>query len=154
VNVGTGLVLLLVCVLTACSGDSARPAFAKPTIYLVDDGGTGWVRIIYNQKNAGELPIENNFVIARIPRGGRLLTRSRMNPSWDGSEFFYMSAEGKRIPLQADGEKDRRIWAKEKTSDPKGDHEDFFIGTEAQASNRSQMSFVGSGFEVAPNLLK
>ena len=95
-------------------------------------GGVGWVKVIYNVPDAPELPVEDGFVVVRVPLGGKIVTRSRMNPSWNDSEFYYQSPDGKRERLSSKDDDNRRLWGMEKTfdnqRDTRNDQEVFFVG--------------------------
>jgi hypothetical protein len=62
----------------------------------------------------------------------KVSTRSRMNPAWDGSEFYYRHPDGKRVRLSSRDDSQRRLWGLEKTSDSEGDREAFFVGKQEQ----------------------
>ena len=104
----------------------------KATRYIIDSGASGWVKITYNRPDAPELPVEEGFAVVRLPQDLRISTRNRMNPSWEGSEFYYQSPDGKRVHLTSTEDPQRRLWALEKTSDTDGDREVFFVGKEEQ----------------------
>jgi hypothetical protein len=119
---------LAVLAITACN----RVQPAKPVRYIINSGTAGWVRITYNRSDAPQLPVEDGFAVVRIPQDMSFATRSRMNPSWDGSEFYYQGPDGKRQRLSSKDDAQRRLWGLEKTSDDKGDREVFFVGKPEQ----------------------
>ena len=107
--------------LTACS----RVQHPKPARYILDNGVTGWVKVTYNRPDAPELPEEDGFAIVRISHDMSIATRSRMNPSWDGSEFYYRDANGQLVRLSKTANDQSRLWGMEKTSNDQGDREVF-----------------------------
>ena len=107
---------------------------ALPTIYIIESGKTGWVKITYNRADESELPVENGFVVARIGRDLKLFTRTRMNPTWDGSKFYYRKTNGTLVQLSTADDNSRRIWAQEKIERDDGEREDFFVGDPQQLS--------------------
>jgi hypothetical protein len=119
--------------LSSC-GRVGQPRQALPVVYVIESGKTGWVKVIYNRSDEKELPVENGFVVARVGQDLKLFTRSRMNPSWDGSMFYYRMPDGKRVPLSREDNASRRIWAQEKTTDADGEREVFFVGDQRELS--------------------
>ena len=111
----------------------------------------GWVKIVYHRPDEKELPVENGFAIAHIGQDLKLFTRSRMNQSWDGCQFYYQTAEGKRVRLSSADNAERRIWALDKTSDDKGEREAFFVGSQEELSRAlTTPSTVGDGLLQPP----
>jgi hypothetical protein len=133
------LIGLTMIALTSCS----RVQPPKPTRYILDSGATGWVKITYDRSDAPELPVEEGFAVVRVPLDLKISTRSRMNPSWEGSEFYYQSSDGKRARLSSKDDAQRRLWGLDKTSDKDGDRETFFVGEELQFTHAFKL---GNGF--------
>jgi hypothetical protein len=121
--------------LTACGHSQS-----KSTRYVIDSGASGWVKITYDRKDAPELPVEDGFIVVRISPDMKVVTRSHMNPAWDGSEFYYQSPDGKRVRLSSKDDNKRRLWALEKTSDSDGDREVFFVGKPEQFTQASSFT--------------
>jgi hypothetical protein len=142
----TKLIVTLALGLAACS----QPPSNKPVRYLIDKGTTGWVKVTYNRQEAPELAVQDGFVVVHLTAMDlNVNTRSLMNPSWDGSEFYYQSPDGKRERLSSADNNKRRLWAMEKTSDSGGDREVFFVGSEDQLNHKP-----GSGSEMGTGLLQ
>lgn len=120
-------------------------------MYIIDNGQTGWVKVIYNRSDEKELPMQNGFAVARIGPDLKLFTRSRMNPSWEGAQFYYQTADGQRIRLWPDDNAARRIWAEEKTTGANGEAETFFVGDEGQFSKLLHFDWAGDGHEPDAN---
>ena len=134
--------------LAGCGTQRQKPL---PTLYIVDSGRVGWVKIVYNRPDEKELPVANGFAVARIGADLKLFTHSRMNPSWDGSHFYYQAPAGKRVELSYADNPSRRIWAQEKTTDDAGERESFFVGNQEQFSQGLRTpGRVGAGLLVSP----
>jgi hypothetical protein len=118
----------------------------KPARYVLESGSTGWVKIKYNLPDGPELPVQDGFEVVRIPAYLTVVTKNHMNPSWEGAEFYYRSPDGKLVRLASTDDKERRIWAMEKTSDSGGDREVFYVGKEEQFSHLKK-----SGFFTVPD---
>lgn len=110
-------------------------------MYVIDDGRTGWVKVYYNRPDEKELPAQNGFAIARVGPDMKLFTRSRMNPSWEASHFFYQTSDGKRVELFSKDGASRRIWGEEKNSGTDTEQETFFVGDQTQFSKRLNSQF-------------
>ena len=85
-KLATSVIVLALTVLTGCGSATQKPV---PTIYIIDSGRTGWVKVLYNVHDEKELPVQNGFAVAHLGQDLKLFTRSRMNPSWDGAQFYY-----------------------------------------------------------------
>lgn len=92
------------------------------------------MKVVYSISDEKELPVQNGFAVARIGPDQKLFTRSRMNPSWDESQFYYETSDGKRVRLEAKDGPSRNVWGQEKTDDTSGQREFFFVGTQDQMS--------------------
>lgn len=112
---------------TACS--RMHP---KPVRYVLDGGTTGWVKILYNQQGAPELPVEKGFAVVHISQAMKVVTATRMNPSWEGSEFYFRRRNGQLVKLSSADNDQRRLWGLEKDSDAEGEREVFFVGRQQQ----------------------
>jgi len=134
----------LVAVGLAGCGKTSQPRQALPSIYIIESGQTGWVKVIYNRPEEKELPVENGFAVARIGPDLKLFTRSRMNPSWEGSKFYRRMPYGKQVQLSSEDNSSRCIWAQEKTTDVDGEREIFFVGDQQELS-RDFKGALGSG---------
>lgn len=121
----------------------------RPTHYIVPADYHGWVRITYNIEQGLDLPVEDGFTLARIDYFRRMRVRNKMNPSWDGSDFYSQDASGKRTRLMTTGP-DRHIWATEKISDHDGDRESFFVGDQNQFSRGLNTGAGLDGFAITP----
>ncbi len=129
------MVGLTVVGLTGCgASNTGRPDKARPTVYIIDSGRTGWVKVVYNRPDEKELPVEKGFAVAHVGQDLKLFTRSHMNSSWDGAGFYYQDPDGKRVQLSTVDGDSRRIWALEKSTDAKGERETFFVGNQDQMS--------------------
>jgi hypothetical protein len=132
--------------LAGCGSKSlSQPQTGVPTMYVIDSGMSGWVKIVYRLPDEKELPVLEGFAVARIPPDQKLFTRSRMNPSWEGAKFFYQTPDGKRVELPSADNDSRRIWGQDKTTDAAGERETFFVGDQQQFSQsfKAQKSFGG-----------
>jgi hypothetical protein len=130
-------------VLTGCGSATRKPA---PTVYIIDSGRTGWVKVLYNVHDEKELPVQNGFALAQLGQDLKLFTRSRMSPSWDGAQFYYQTPDGKRVRLSPADDPSRRIWAQDKTTDSEGERESFFVGSQEELSaSLSTSRQIGSG---------
>jgi hypothetical protein len=116
--------MLLLFGLAACNRQSAP----RPARYVMDSGASGWVTVIYNQPDAPELPVEDGFAVIRVPASMKVATRSRMNPFFDGSEFYYQGPDGKRVRLSSQDGDQRRLWGLEKKPADTEGKEVFFVG--------------------------
>ena len=140
------LIALLVLGLTACGHSEPK----KPIRYIIDSGTSGWVKVTYNQPESPELPVEGGFSVVRISyKDMNIATRNRMNPSFDDSEFYYQSPDGKRVRLSSADNDQRLLWALEKTSDNDVEREAFFVGKQEQFNRISK-----SGAEMGTGLLE
>ncbi len=103
-------------------------------IYVLPNGYTGWVKIVYDQKDSPPLIREGRNYVNLIPANGILRTS---NPSTSGvMEVYYLDEQGNRNKLPSDMIQSRRPKVVEvQRSD--GTFEDqavylFFIGTKEQ----------------------
>jgi hypothetical protein len=147
VKLAAAIVGFVVVGLTACA---TKPQQALPTMYIIESGKTGWVKIVYNRPDEAGLPVQSGFAVAHIGQDLKVLTRSRMNPSWDGSQFYYQDADGKRTRLSSEDGDSRLIWAQDKTTDADGEREMFFVGNQEQLSRNLHSGWTG-GFLDHPN---
>jgi hypothetical protein len=141
--------MILLVGLTSCNSQPQKKAL--PTIYLIDSGTTGWVKILYNRPDEKDLPVENGFAVAHLGPDLKLFTRSRMNQAWDGAQFYYQTADGKRVRLSSADSPDRRIWAQDKTNDDTSERETFFVGSQEELS--AHLNFqqdIGGGLVAPP----
>jgi hypothetical protein len=142
VKLATSVIVLALTVLTGCGSATQKPV---PTIYIIDSGRTGWVKVLYNVHDEKELPVQNGFAVAHLGQDLKLFTRSRMNPSWDGAQFYYQTPDGKRVRLSPADEPSRRIWAQDKTTDAQGEREAFFVGSPEELSATLTSGETGGG---------
>jgi hypothetical protein len=119
--------------LTACSHSQA----SRPTRYILKSGASGWVKIIYNRSDAPELPVQDGFAVVNVLPDMVIRTRSPMNSTWDGSEFYYQTPDGKRVKLSSKDDAQRLLWGLDKTSDSNGDRESFFVGKDSEFNQTS-----------------
>lgn len=151
VKSSSAIALLIACTVAGCGCKHSQPEKPLPTIYIIEGGRTGWVKIYYNRHEERPLPVENGFAIARVGPDMKLYTRSAMNPAWDGSQFYSQNSDGKRARLVSTEGDSCVIWGQDKTSDDTGDHEDFFVGTEQDfAMNLKLPKNSGTGFPETP----
>ena len=106
----------------------------KVTRYILDKGTVGFVKVVYSQEGSSPLPVENGFAVVQIPASLIRITSNLMNPSWDGSEFYYRGVDGKLERLTTADNDQRKIWGREKISDGEGSREMFFVGTQREFS--------------------
>ena len=121
------ITVLAVFGLLACG--HSRP---NVTRYILPDGTAGWVKILYNHPDAPELPVQNGASVVRIPESLKVTTRSLMAPNWESAEFYYQKSDGQLVRLATQGDQQRRLWGMEKSSNPDGDQETFFVGKSDQ----------------------
>jgi hypothetical protein len=134
------LIAMMALGLTACSHLQPNQP-VRHIRYIIDSGTTGWVKVTYNRRDAPELPVQDGFAVVHLTAQNlSVATRDRMNPSWDGSEFYYQSPDGNRVRLSSADNDQRLLWAMEKTSDNDGEREAFFVGKEEQLNHLPRSS--------------
>lgn len=121
-------------------GCAHRP---KVTRYILDSWTVGFVKVVYDHEGAPPLPVQNGFAVVQIPASRIVFTSNRMNPAWEGSEFYYRGLDGKLERLTLSDNDQRKLWGLEKISDRDGHREEFFVGTQRQFSRG-----VGGGKEL------
>ncbi len=124
---------ILVLTLTCCGVQR------HPTLYVIEEGYTGWVHVTYDQSNSAPLPVENGFNVAAVSFRGVLSTSSRMYPSWDKDEFTFRAPDGHRTKIATTGSA-RLIWGEDKSSSRDGDTEMFFVGDEKHYGDAMNVS--------------
>ncbi|MGZ8888877.1 MAG: DUF6843 domain-containing protein [Halobacteriota archaeon] len=77
-----------------------KPQERDPSLYLFPQGYTGPVTIQYGQKDAAPLPMEDGYVVHRIPESG-ILNTSTSEPLYGVAtdKYYYVDAQGKRTEL-------------------------------------------------------
>jgi hypothetical protein len=151
VKLTTAIVGFVLFGLTGCGSPSEKPQKSVPTIYIIDSGRTGWVKIVYNRQDEKELPVENGFAVAHVGQDLKLFTRSRMNQSWDGAQFYYQAPDGKRVRLSSADNGSRLIWGMDKTSGDGGEREAFFVGSQDEMSEHlKSQQMLGGGLVTPP----
>ncbi len=68
----------------------------KGNKYFFPEKYAGWICITYEAEGMPPLKEENGFLIAKIPKNGRLKTSSEMRTSPVHHEYYYYSKEGVR----------------------------------------------------------
>jgi len=66
----------------------------KNHIYVMPDGYTGWIQVVYNQQNYAALPKEGQAFLHTIPPDGVLMTSSPATSG--GMTFYYADESGKQ----------------------------------------------------------
>jgi hypothetical protein len=152
VKLTTAIIGFALAGLSGCgTNHDSPPRKTVPTMYIIDSGQTGWVKVVYNVPDEKELPVQNGFAVAHIGQDLKLFTRSRMNPSWDESQFYYQTPDGKRVRLSSADSPSRLIWAQDKTTDAEGEREAFFVGNQGQLSQDLKTpQSIGGGLVHAP----
>jgi len=69
----------------------------RPSKYLIPEGYVGWVRINYLVKGAAPIPIEDGYEVFRFPVSGELNTSLDIDAGWAKDEYYYYSADGKKL---------------------------------------------------------
>ncbi|WP_179281231.1 hypothetical protein [Paenibacillus sp. XY044] len=103
-------------------------------IYVLPVGYTGWVTVIYNQKDYPELPKEGDAIVNNIPKDGVLKTSSA--PTGGGMTFYYADDQGNRTEVGI-GMVQGQHMGTDTIQRPDGTNEEksinaFYVGTEQQ----------------------
>lgn len=108
----------------------------RPVRYVIPHGYSGWISVKYSVAKATALPLEEGFLLAIIPIGGKLETTSPLEERWGADQYYQVDKNGERKRLVAYGHsKDTMIWA----GSTNGSRLRFFCGT------RSQLLSTGNG---------
>ncbi len=128
------LIVFAVVVIAAIAIGTIGMNKQKSHIYVMPSGYTGWVEVVYNQKDSPALPKEGKALLHIIPQDGVLKTSSA--PTDGGMTFYYADAQGKRSEIGNDMIFGQSIRKKDiKLSDgttASADVNSFFVGTEQQ----------------------
>lgn len=88
------MVLLSLLVLSSCSQT------AEPETYLIPQGFTGRVNIIFKRKDGAPPKYENNRRVYEIPPNGILLTQFKDEYGLVDHQYYYVDSNGKKTPLK------------------------------------------------------
>src|SRR5687768_12332838 len=88
--------VLIVALIPAC----AFFKYPRNGIYLVPQGFTGPVIILYNQPDGVELRSEAGLYVYEIPNDGILRVKGRGYTGIVNLSYFYVDSEGNRRPLR------------------------------------------------------
>ncbi len=80
---------------TQCNGQQL-----EESIVLLPEGYTGPVAIIFSQKEGVEPMVENGKHVYEIPSSGILRTTVEANMQIAGHEYYYVSINEERIPIE------------------------------------------------------
>jgi hypothetical protein len=129
-------------------------AQAEPEIHLIPQGYVGHVFVVFRAANGAPSAFEDTARLYRIPQNGILLTQHPPNtgsgPAW---KFFYVSADGQRMPIErisnivipkqrADPTVEIFLWGRGRqqagqlTCDVAFDH--YFVGTKGAIADERQ----------------
>jgi hypothetical protein len=72
----------------------------EPEDYLIPQGFTGRVNIIFNQKNGVAPKYENARRVYEIPQDGILLTQFKDEYGLVNRRYYYVDSNGKKVPLK------------------------------------------------------
>jgi hypothetical protein len=87
------ILLLLILISSSCNS-------TKEAIYLLPDGYTGAVVILFVQPDGITLSVENGFNVYKIPESGVLKVKSEPILTVHNEKFFYEKANGERTPIE------------------------------------------------------
>ncbi|WP_145945490.1 DUF6843 domain-containing protein [Paenibacillus sp. Y412MC10] len=113
-------------------------------VYLIPKGYTGWVFIIYHQKNASEIIEQDGTYQYKIGSNGVLKTATEdVRYGITTDDYFYIDEENNRIALDTDelihSHKVTKAEAQGGLQYPAV--ESFFVGTEAQLSQNPNVVY-------------
>ncbi|WP_166240896.1 DUF6843 domain-containing protein [Paenibacillus turpanensis] len=95
IGVVLSLVLMAVFVASGCTRD-----VREPSMFLIPEGYTGWIQIIYNQEDAKPLVKEGSFIRYDIPEDGILRTSTKQLQFGSAIDYYvYVDGEGRRKPI-------------------------------------------------------
>ena len=86
--------LTLVLLISACSESSKGHRYYLPEMYA------GWVCVYYDVDNAPPLPVEDGYLVVKIPENGIVKTSSRPRGEKLKSEYYYYGARGIRSAME------------------------------------------------------
>lgn len=89
------LILLILLILITSSCNSTKEA-----IYLIPDGYTGAVVILFEQPDGVTLPVEDGFNVYKIPENGVLKVKTQAIYDIDEESFFYEDSNRERIRIE------------------------------------------------------
>lgn len=72
----------------------------EPETYLIPQGFTGRVNVIFNRKDGVPPKYENERRVYEIPANGVLLTQFKDEYGFVDHRYYYVDSNGKRTPLQ------------------------------------------------------
>jgi hypothetical protein len=119
----TVVALLICCLTTGCLPGGTRRSWKV----LIPQGYVGWIRVELKVKGAATLPVEDGYLIVRIPNMGLLQTSSVWEEGWGSDVFCYVNTSGREQALP-DGNKDSFLWG----DSSNGANRMIFIGTKNQ----------------------
>lgn len=73
-------------------------------ITLIPDGFEGWVVIRYQVPGEPSLGREGAKTIVKVPASGSLITNSDRPNGYGIDEYYFVGADGKRVPIQNEAE--------------------------------------------------
>lgn len=110
------------------------------TVYLIPNGYKGCVGVFYNVKGKPPLKAQNDKVIHKISKDGKLETSSPQSfgwystedSGWHNSEYYYVNDQGKEVK-KLNWERDIN-WEMTAEDDYNGKYFTFFVGGKDDAS--------------------
>jgi hypothetical protein len=109
--------------------------------YLLPEGYTGGVAIVYGVKGAAALPMEDGRLLVRIPRDGLLRTSTTIEYGLAKDEYFYYSGTTRRPLKLIEEGGGGLIWGgtigEYGTEGTKGVEESFSVGPEQRSQPSS-----------------
>ncbi|QDZ81096.1 DUF6843 domain-containing protein [Priestia megaterium] len=104
------------------------------TVYLIPNDYKGCVGVFYNVKGKSPLKVQNDKVIHKISRDGKLETSSPQSfgwystedSGWHNSEYYYVNNQGKKVK-KLNSERDIN-WEMTAKDDYNGQYFTFFVG--------------------------
>jgi Carboxypeptidase regulatory-like domain len=116
--------------------EPARDPNLQPSQFLIPDGYSGWVLLVYNQKDAPPVQIDDGIKVFKFSKVGRLTTSSAGPDRGADNKYLYYSADGsvRDVPMDYKNGKGM-IWGEyEGTQQGVMSEYGFFVGTEQQYS--------------------
>ncbi|MEB4861125.1 DUF6843 domain-containing protein [Priestia megaterium] len=110
------------------------------TVYLIPNGYKGCVGVFYNVKGKPPLKVQNDNVIHKISKDGKLETSSpesfgwysREDSGWHNSEYYYVNDQGEKVK-KLNWERDIN-WEMTVEDDYNGNYFTFFVGGKDDAN--------------------
>lgn len=78
-------VVIVTCLLIFTACQEKR----QPNRYLIPQGYSGWVKTVYNVKDASPLPRDGEYLIHKFPDSGVITTATFCQSGWALDEFYF-----------------------------------------------------------------